>query len=82
MDSCPDPFVGSLAGNSFVAPQKSCLWLQGGCSDFMPQAVGSGLVNQIGGQQRCLEEDVSWFGLQIRVEVAIGQILVGNQQEE
>lgn len=48
----------------------------------MPQAVQSGRNKQIAREQRGLEEGVSRFGLQIRVEVAIGQILGGEQQEE
>lgn len=48
----------------------------------MPQAMQAGLDKQLAREQRGLEEGVSWFGLQRRVEVAIVQILDGKQQEE
>lgn len=48
----------------------------------MPQAMQSGLDKQIARELRGLEERVSRFRLEVRVEVATGQILGGKLQEE
>lgn len=59
-------------------PAESFPGLQGGCTDY---DTGYALWGdkQILRAQSGLKEGCSHFGLQIRVEVAIGQILAGKQ---
>lgn len=83
-----DPFVGSwvllkvfisVVGTALQPPLKTPYGCREAAVTLGHRLHSLGLISRL---QRGLEEGVSYFRLQIRVEVAIGQILSGKQKDE